>query len=45
MFRKKEKNISAKKISLLVLYKKQKIRLIHFKSTFPLHVICKPFYT
>ena len=40
--KKKKKKITAKKISLFVLYQKQKIMLIHFKSTFTLHIIEKP---
>ena len=41
MFRKNDKKLTAK-LSLFVLYQKQKIILIHFKSTFPLHIIWKP---
>ena len=37
----KKKIITAKIISLFVLYQKQKIVLIHFKSTFTLHIIEK----
>ena len=41
MFRKNDKKLTAK-LSLFVLYQKQKIILIHFKSTFPLRIIWKP---
>ena len=36
------KKLTAKKISLFVLYKKQNIILIHFKTTFSFHIIGKP---
>ena len=39
IFKKNEKGLLPKNMSLFVLYQKEKIILIHVKSTFPLYII------